>query len=502
MPTLRRTRARRRAGAVALGTLAGALTLSLAACGSQLDPNQVVGAGGTAAGVQGGAVAGGEVPGAGTGGDLGAGGDLGTSSGTGGSTGGTTGGTGATGSGGTSAGGGGDAPQPGGENAADGGTKAGSCDGFKDQVGVTSKTITIGNASDISGPVPGIFESSQDAVKAYVAYFNASTDICGRKLSLKTYDSRTDAAADQQAYADGCENVFAMIGSMSAFDSGGAAAAEGCGLPDIRSAMVTGDRASCGTCFGAQSTVANQFQNAVPDYVKKNFPDAAGKAAMLYINAGAAAENGKLQAAAMTKRGMKFSMVQAIDIAEFNYAPYVQQMKDKGVKYVQMIAQPPQFVRLADAMQQQGFKPDVFMIDPSAYSLEYIESGGSAVDGTTVFTNFVPFAEASSNKEMQTYVSWLNQVRPGAEPTFFGVFSWSAARLFVERAVALGGKLSRESLVADLGKVSDWTANGMHSPQYPGPRRTGDCWRFLKLDGTSWVPTGGNKYTCAGLTTA
>jgi ABC-type branched-subunit amino acid transport system substrate-binding protein len=268
VPSLRR----HRPGSVALGVLAGALTLTLAACGSQLDPNQVVGAGGVAAGAEGGVVAGGDVPGAATG-DAGTGGDLGGSTGS-----------------------------TGGENAADGGTQAGSCDGFKNQTGIDDKTITIGNASDISGPVPGIFESSQDAVKAYVAYFNASTDICGRKLALKSYDSRTDAAADQQAYSDGCENVFAMIGSMSAFDSGGASAAEGCGLPDIRSAAVTGDRAGCSTCFGAQSTVANQFQNAVPDYVKKNFPDAAANAAMLYINAGAASENGKIQAAAMSER--------------------------------------------------------------------------------------------------------------------------------------------------------------------------------------------------------
>ena len=58
---------------------------------------------------------------------------------------------------------------------------------------------------------------------------------------------------------------------------------------------------------------------------------------MLYINAGAAAENAKIQVAAMENRGMNFDYVQGIDISEFNYAPYVQQMKDKGIEYVQMI---------------------------------------------------------------------------------------------------------------------------------------------------------------------
>ena len=125
---------------------------------------------------------------------------------------------------------------------------------------------------------------------------------------------------------------------------------------------------------------------------------AADNAAMLYINAGAAAENGKIQAEAMGKRGMNFEYVQGIDVSEFNYAPYVQQMKDKGIEYVQMIAAPDQFVRLAQAMKQQSFDPDVFMLDPTAYDPDFVENGGDDVDGTTVFVNFTPFEEAASNK--------------------------------------------------------------------------------------------------------
>jgi ABC-type branched-subunit amino acid transport system substrate-binding protein len=278
----------RRSGPLALALGVSALTLALAACGSQLDPDTVAKVNGTAAGAQGGTVPGGStqadgsVPGSTTGG-----GDSGTTGGGGGGGDSTT----------TTGGGGGDAPGGNGDNAPDGGVKGASCDGFKNSTGITDKTITIGNSSDISGPVPGLFEASQDAVKAYVAYFNASSDICGRKLALKTYDSRTDASADQQAYTKACDETFAMIGSMSAFDSGGASTAEGCGLPDLRSAGVTGDRQRCSTCFGAQSTIATEFENAVPDYVLKNYPDAADHAAMLYINAGAAAENGKTQAA-------------------------------------------------------------------------------------------------------------------------------------------------------------------------------------------------------------
>ncbi|MBB6628600.1 ABC transporter substrate-binding protein [Nocardioides sp. KIGAM211] len=481
-----------RRGSLALSAGVAVLSLVLAACGSQLDPGTVAQVNGGAAGAQGGTVPGGD--GSGTQADGTAPGSTGGGAGSS-----TTGGGGTTG--GDGGGGGGSAPTGDGANAPTGQTKAGGCDGFKNGPGITDSTITIGNSSDISGPVPGLFEQSQDAVKAYVAYFNQTSDICGRKLALKAYDSRTDASADQQAYTKACDETFAMVGSMSAFDSGGAGAAEGCGLPDIRTAAVTGDRDSCGTCFGAQSTNAAEFENAVPDYVKKNFPDAAAHAAMLYINAGAAAENGKIQAEAMGRRGMHFDYVQGIDVSEFNYAPYVQQMKDKGVNYVQMIASPAQFVRLAQAMQQQGFDPDVFMLDPTAYSPDYVENGGDAAEGTTVFVNFTPFEEASSNKEEQLYLSWLQQVKPGAKPGFFGLFAWSAARLFVQQATALGGKLTRDAMVQSVSKVDDWTANGLHSPQHVGSKHTGDCWRFLQLKGGKWTPVGGTKYACNGVTT-
>ena len=473
-----------RATVPAVGAL---LALTLAACGSQLDPATVAQVNGTAVGADGQVVTGdgtvtgpdGSVPGApgDTGGD---------STTTGGST--------------TTTGGseGGDAPKGSGDNSATGSTKAGSCEGFKNQTGITDDAITIGNSSDVSGPVPGLFEASQDAVRAYVAYYNATSSLCDHKLVLKTYDSRTDAAADQQAYTKACDETFAMVGSMSAFDSGGASTAQSCGLPDIRSASVTFDRQDCTTCYGAQSTVATEFQNAVPDFVKRNHPDAAAHAAMLYINAGAASENAKTQVAAMENRGMKFDYVQGIDISEFNYSPYVQQMKDKGIEYVQMIGASAQFVRLADAMQQQGFKPQVFMLDPTAYTQEFVENGGDAVEGTTLFINFTPFEEAAGNKELQLYLSWLQQVKPGAEPSFFGLFSWSAARLFVEQATALGGRLSRTSLLDGIAKVDNWTANGLHSPQHVGPRRTGECWRFIQLQKGKWVPIGGTRYQCSG----
>lgn len=508
-----RSRRRTRPTTLVASVVAAGLALTLAACGSNLDPDDVVGYGSgqaNAAGTTtngGGLVVGVNPDGSGTVSD-----DGGTGTGPVTNDGGTgpvtdDGGTGpVTNDGGTGpvtddGGNPDDGPQAAPTQPAVEGPSEASCQGFKNGPGVTDSTITIGNASDIGGPVPGLFETSQLATAAFVKYFNASVPdgICGRKLELKTYDSKADAGTDQQNYAGACNDVFAMVGSQSAFDLGGAQTAEDCGLPDIRASAVTVERNACSTCFAAQAVNTDFFENAVPDFIKKNYASGYTKAAMFYTDAGAAAQNGMSQVRAMERRGMKFPVVQGIGITEFNYAPYVQQLIDNDIEVVFFITEYSYSLKMRQQMQQQGYTPKLYLRDPTDYNPRYVE-GGSAVDGTVVYTNYVPYEE--SNAESDLYEQWLQQVKPGASPLFMGTFSWSASRLFVELAAKLGGKLTRESLIAELRKVDDWTANGMHAPQPVGSKGTGECWRFIQLSGSTWKPVDGTKYNCAGLTSA
>jgi ABC-type branched-subunit amino acid transport system substrate-binding protein len=471
--------------------VAAGLALALTACGSQLEPSEVARAN---AGLQGSAVGQGSTGATqapvtttttGGGGTTGA-----TSSATGTSTTGTAGST----SGSTSGATGGTSSSPGQQPAA--------CAGIKDQTGVTKDKIVIANASDISGPVPGLFQSSQDAVKAYVSYFNSTSSICGHKLELLPLDTRTDSGADQQAYLTACQKSFAAVGSMAGFDGGGAATAQGCGLPDLRAAGISSERQKCTTCFAADTVDSATFANAVPDHVIKDYPAAAKAAAMLYINAATAPANANAQANAMERRGMHFVYRQGIDISDFNYAPYVQQLKNKGAKYVQFLGPYQNGIRLAQAMQQQGFKPDFFAYDPTAYDSGYVQSGGSAVEGTHVFTTTAMFEEAGTNKEVALYENWLQQVHPGAAPSYFGLYSWSAARLFVEQAQKLGAGLTRQALLAALRHVDNWTGNGLHAPMHVGPKTSAECARWIVLRAGKWVPDGPRTFTCHGLSSA
>ena len=472
------------------------LCAALAACGSQLDPDTVAQvSGGSIGGVPGSTVDGG---GAGTG--TAADGSLpGTSSGGGSSTstggGGTSTTTSSGGDGGSTAGG---ATQGTGENSATGGAKAGSCNGFKNQTGITDKTITIANVSDISGPVPGIFESAQEATRAYAAYFNSANDICGRKLEVELLDSRADAGADQQAYTRACDEAFAAVGSMSAFDSGGAGAAESCGLPDIRSTTTTPERRDCATCFAAQAVDPGLVNGSMPRYFASKFADAVKHAAVLYINAGAAAVNAASFRRAYARAGWTVAYYQGIDVSEFNYAPFVQQMKDKGIELVTYTGPYQNTVKLLDAMRQQGFEPQAFVQDATIYDENFVEQAGENGNGVYAWSSTELFDDYSI-KEMQLYRAWLDQVKPGAVPNYFGLYAWSAARLFVEQAVALGGKLSRSSMVAALKSVRNWTGNGLHVPQQVGTKVTSNCGSVIQLNDGKWSQVSPGNFMCGPL---
>ena len=88
------------------------------------------------------------------------------------------------------------------------------------------------------------------------------------------------------------------------------------------------------------------------------------------------------QATRGTKAGWKVDYFQGIDVAEFNYAPYVQQMKDEGIKLVIYIGPYQNTVKLQQAMQQQGFEPEVFLQDATIYDERYVEQAGDTADGT------------------------------------------------------------------------------------------------------------------------
>ena len=259
---------------------------------------------------------------------------------------------------------------------------------------------------------------------------------------------------------------------MSAFDSGGVPEAQGCGLPDIRSTTTSPERNACSVCFAAQSVnpdfVDRRLRAVLPPEAQVARPSTSGCSTSTPAPPRPTPRRFR---DAWNKGGWNVDVFAGIDVAEFNFAPYVQQLKDAGVELVVYVGPYQNTVKLQQAMQQQDYDPEVFLQDATIYDDGYVEQAGSLGDGTYVYSTTDLF-DNMQNKEMALYRSWLDQVSPGAVPNYYGLYAWSAARLFVEQAVKLGGKLDR---AVDGGRAQGRQGlDRQRPPRAPGRRRQDD----------------------------
>ena len=380
----------------------------------------------------------------------------------------------------------------------DAGLTLGSCAGFHNSLGISNSTISIGNVADLSGPVPGLFTSAQQAVLAYEAYFNSTTKICGRKLKVTSYDSQTSATGDQEAATSACDNTFAMVGSVSAFDGGGANTVAACGIPDLRTISTNPERVASPVSFGTDSVNPEDVSTVQYRLIKSMTGNAADKSAMIYLDAGAAVPNATAYVKTMQSVGYHFVYQKGIGVEEFNYAPYVAKMKSLGVTLVQFEGSYQFAVRLKQEMASQGLNP-VFVMDSVAYDPVFVQAVGSNANGMYSYVDTSLFEEASKSPEMQEYLTWLHRVAPTAQPSFFGMFAWGSMALFTTLALELGGKLSRATLLQAIKGVHSYTDHGLFAPQDVGGKRSSGCQSVIQLEGSTWTRRSPFPYSCSNV---
>lgn len=357
-------------------------------------------------------------------------------------------------------------------------------------IGITADTIVVSNVSDISGAVPGLFEDAQLAAKAYVAYFTAKEGtIYGRKLKLLALDSRLDSGANRSASIEACEKSFASVGSVSAFDMGGAPVIRDCGIPDIRGLSTTAQMKEVPNAYpiNAAGTGGVRSTGAF-GWAADKFPEAVKKAAYIYIDGEVTRQQVEEDAEATTAiHGYNWIAKPAIGITETNYAPVVRQLKDAGAQYVTFTGAYQQAAGLAKEMKAQSYTPQVWQPTVTAYSPDYIAQAGAGAEGTYVAVTASLNEERDRNPELTTYAQWLNQVAPGATPTGIGQFAWAAVALFVEQMKAVGPKPTRKALLARIPEIRNYTGNELFPGQDVGGRKLGSCTNVVQVKGGKFV---------------
>jgi ABC-type branched-subunit amino acid transport system substrate-binding protein len=483
-----------------------ALALLLAACGNR--SNDTLHQQAANAAISGGSGAtGGAATGTGTGsstgsttsstvsGSTGAAGSSGTTGGFTGSTGSTgsstTGATGSTGSTGSSATSTSGAP-PGGNG--------GSTD-----VGVTANSITVGNASDLTGPVPGLFQGAPYGLDAYFAYINSQGGVYGRQLVAKDADSQTSCSGNETAHAGLVNQVFAFVGSFSLYDQCGTkvlAEKKNSTIADVSYALGT-DTKNFKNNFSPEAAPPG-YQTGMFAYWAHKYGSAVKAVGSIYPNIASAAASQTYFQASGSSVGWHWIYSQSVPAAQTNFTTEVTQMKLKGVKLVYISAENAQYsAEIKSEADSQNWHP--IWIIPVAYASDFMDDIGSpgaaeGISGSNLYALFFNSGDAKNIPAVGLYQKWMQQTHPGAAYDLYSMYAWCSGQLFVQALKAAGAKVTRTKLLAQLRKVHNFDCDGILPANDPAGKKPPNCFVLWTIHHGVYVreDTPASKFRCGG----
>jgi ABC-type branched-subunit amino acid transport system substrate-binding protein len=393
-------------------------------------------------------------------------------------------------------------PVTGGSGAA---VKSASCgsgsNGGPTAPGVTANTITVGNVSDVGGPVPGLFAGGPIGVEAYFNYINSQGGICGRQLKLNPQDDSLQCSNNEAAYADSVKSVFAYVGSWSLDDFCGANIMKSNpGVPMVQT-YLSPDMQNLPNAFG--EAPYSQLVNTGPFlYFKQKYPQDITNVGTLVGNQASAVAAWQHAKTAITSIGYKVTYEDDFPPAQSNFTEDVIRMKAQNIKMVILLSvNAPDAAIFASEAAQQGFHPDVWLC-PVCYFGGYVsESGGAAsVNGQYAYVAFAQFLGSPSVPEAATFAHWLSVTNPNFVPDEFAAYSWANAALFVHTLEQVGPDLTQAKVLAALKGTTTFTDNGMVTAANVGARSPSNCYNILQVQSGNWVrvddpPTG---FRCDG----
>jgi ABC-type branched-subunit amino acid transport system substrate-binding protein len=381
---------------------------------------------------------------------------------------------------------------PGGPSTAQGGTANPATaapeggNGGATDIGVTGDTITLGNVSTLSGPVPGLFQGAVIGTQAVVAYQNSLGGMFGRTFKLVVRDDQLDTGQNRTNTIDLLNKVFAFVGSFSLYDDAAAKEIEQSGIVDTTYSLNPGRRALPNN-FSPASAPPRGAPTGQFNYFKKRFPDAITKVGTLYTEL-AKPSHDDYKAAAQSV-GYRYVYERPIQATETDFTADVVRMRQQGVKFVFLIAVDEKTVaRVAKAMAQQSFKPEAFVVGGPAYHPNTIPLAGAAVEG---MYNAQPYAmfdgeDAAYVPEVKLFNEWLQKVKPGYKPDLFAAYGWAAGRLFFQALEAAGPKAKRADVLAALKKIDRYDDHGMLAETGPATKRPAECFIVTQVKGGKW----------------
>jgi ABC-type branched-subunit amino acid transport system substrate-binding protein len=363
--------------------------------------------------------------------------------------------------------------------------------------GITAKSVTVGNVSIISGPVPGLFEGAPTGVKAYFDMINAQGGVDGRKLHV---DSKDDAFSGQQNQTETQEAIssdFALVGSFSLFDGYGCAAlASDTAVPDVSVTLDAGTNALPND-FSAQPLSGQETLGPV-EYYKQHYPKDTTVGAIVSDVASAETQMAQ-QFAGMKSLGYKIAYVDDVNPLQSDFTTDVINMKNAGVDAVDLTGIDWQDAAIfVENAATQNWHPGLIFSGGPVYADQFIShAGGPAVtNGIQIGQVNALYLGQDAGKvpAVKQFDTWVKKANSSWVPDLYTLYGWASAQMFVQALKAAGPHPTRGSVIAQLKKITSFNAGGLFGGSDPAAKTLTPCFVMAGIKNGTYareLPTGG-----------
>jgi branched-chain amino acid transport system substrate-binding protein len=367
-----------------------------------------------------------------------------------------------------------------------------------DQPGVTSTEIDVGGVVSKTNPLGGEYASSFDGVKAYFNMVNASKDkgIYGRKLKLTS--ERDDQVSNNQQEVQALlsnDSVFAVLPVATLLFTGAQTLGQS-GVPtfgwNINAEWGSEQGPGPRNLFGEKgSFLCINCVGAMVPLLAKTVK--AKKIGVLAYQIAASSDCAKgLQASFDKYPSAKIEFIDtSLAFGVTDLSNDVSQMKDKGVDLVATCMDSNGTLTLAKEMKKQGL--DAIQYLPNAYNQKFISENAPFFQGSYALTYFTPFEVKDKPKGLKDFQKWMK--KGGFEQNENAMAGWINADLFYQGLKAAGPDFTRQKVIDEINKMTDYTANGLlggidwtigHTQD-----STNGCVVFSKIENGKFVPSFG-----------
>ena len=176
-------------------------------------------------------------------------------------------------------------------------------------------------------------------------------------------------------------------------------------------------------------------------------------------------------------------------LGEANWGPFVTALEQDGVEALTFVGEGQNMALLQQAMQEEGYQPEVIQLEANLYDPTYLEAAGSAAEGTFVRTAFWPHlrrrvpGQPGHGQVPRPHGGAGGQDRLARRPGDVRMAAVRPGGSGVRRRRHADPQLHPRR--GDVGHRVD--GGGLHAPTNPAENRGPECGILLRVEGGEFV---------------